>query len=568
MNKPPFLKYINSEWVNLQWSNMTLKEKVGQLFQVAAFSYKGKEEEQRLIELIEQHHLGGLTFFQGNPTSQAILTNKLQEKSKVPLFINIDAEWGLAMRLENTIQYPYQMALGAIEDNNLLYQTAQKIAKQCKRLGIHSALAPVVDVNNNPNNPVINYRSFGENKKKVTEKGLAIMKGLQDAHTLDCAKHFPGHGNTATDSHLSLPTLLQSDEELRNIELYPFKKLIEEGVSSIMVAHLHIPAWDKQKNMPVTLSQKIIQGILRNELGFEGLIITDAMDMQGITTHYPSGQADKMAILAGCDIITNSVNIPDGVNAICKALETGELAEEALEKKVRRILAMKQWVGLNKYIPIQVTHLLEDLNLSNDNKWNETLAEKSITLLKNKDNILPITYKTQQDTAFLHIQITKKTLAKRDNVAHHLKNINKNDQVSYFINQIKSNFPNAYHSHWQQGNNSSSLEEALNAIKHKKLIISIHGVNIKPLNNFDIPQEVLEEIGKTTDTHEVVLMLFGNPYSLSLFKQLDKVKGLIVTYQEGYFFYKKVAEMLFSLTEISGRLPVSIHPYFKEGDGV
>ncbi|MEH0158198.1 glycoside hydrolase family 3 N-terminal domain-containing protein [Limibacter armeniacum] len=566
MKQPPFLRYYNSEWVSSILSNMTLEEKIGQLFQVAAFSNRDKTHEDHILELIRNYHLGGVTFFQDNPEKQAELTNLYQDHSKVPMFINIDAEWGLAMRLKNTVQFPYQMALGAIKDDQLIYQMASKIGEHCKRLGIHSALAPVVDVNNNPENPVINYRSFGENKKKVAAKGIAYMKGLQDNQILDNAKHFPGHGDTAVDSHLALPELLHSNERLHSLELYPFKKMMAEGLSSVMTAHLSIPAWDDRVNMPATLSQKISDELLRKELGFEGLAITDALDMKGITNHYTAGIADKMAILAGNDIITNSESVPNGVAEIKAALERGEMSEELLDHKVRRILAMKQWVGLDKYKPIQLEGLLEDLNDQDSVELNKVLAEASLTLLKNEGGILPLA--AEQKVACLHISNSGVTVSARDQLAHHLQDMEAKKVQNKFADYMQE-YGNTDHFYWEAEEGKEALEAIAEKLEaYHTVVISIHGVNIKPFNYFDIPMEAIPVIEKLAEVQDVVFVLLGNAYALNVFQGIEKAKAIIVTYQESEYTQETAARLIAKGFETSGTLPVTINEHYREGAGL
>ncbi|MDX1603619.1 MAG: glycoside hydrolase family 3 N-terminal domain-containing protein, partial [Salinimicrobium sediminis] len=300
--EPPFLKYTNSKWVDSVMKTLTPDERIAQLIMVAAYSNRGEEHRQEILKLINEQKIGGLIFFQGDPESQVKLMNEYQEASKVPLLGAIDAEWGLGMRLDNTISYPFQMALGAIQDEDLLYELGTEVARQIRRTGLHLNFAPVVDVNNNPNNPVINYRSFGEDKYNVARKATAYMRGMQDGQLLTTAKHFPGHGDTDTDSHYALPQINHPVVRLDSLELYPFKEILKAGIGGVMVAHLNIPALDST-GVPSTLSKPIITGLLKEELGFEGLIVTDAMNMKGVTEGNEPGVVDKDAILAGNDLL-------------------------------------------------------------------------------------------------------------------------------------------------------------------------------------------------------------------------------------------------------------------------
>ncbi|WP_237708846.1 glycoside hydrolase family 3 protein [Gillisia marina] len=274
--KPPeFLQYTHSVWVDSIMKTMSLEERIAQLIMVAAYSNRGEEHKQEILKQVKKHKIGGLIFFQGGPVRQVKLMNEYQAASKVPLLSAIDAEWGIGMRLDSTVSYPFQMSLGAIQNNSLIYEMGVEVAKQIKRVGLHLNFAPVVDVNNNAANPVINFRSFGENKFNVAEKGIAYMRGLQDNGVLPTAKHFPGHGDTDTDSHYALPRITHSRARLDETELYPFREIIKAGIGGVMVAHLDIPALDST-GVPSTLSKPIISGLLKDELGFQGLIVTDA----------------------------------------------------------------------------------------------------------------------------------------------------------------------------------------------------------------------------------------------------------------------------------------------------
>jgi beta-glucosidase-like glycosyl hydrolase len=283
---------------------------------------------------------------------QAKLTNLYQDAAKVPLMVAIDGEWGLAMRLSNTTSFPYQMGLGGIQDNRLIYEMGREIGRQCKLMGIHVNFAPVIDVNNNPNNPVINYRSFGENRENVAQKGWAYAKGMQEEQVLACAKHFPGHGDTDVDSHKDLPVINHSRQRLDSVEKYPLKQLIDRVVKSVMTAHLYIPAIDKRKNVAISISDKAINGILRKEMGFTGLAFTDALNMQGVAKFHKPGELELKAFQAGNDILLGPGNIPKATELIKKAIENGDLSQDYLDKKVRKILAHKFWAGLGDYTPV------------------------------------------------------------------------------------------------------------------------------------------------------------------------------------------------------------------------
>ncbi|MGB3774023.1 MAG: glycoside hydrolase family 3 N-terminal domain-containing protein, partial [Leeuwenhoekiella sp.] len=347
---PEFLQYTNSVWVDSIMNTLTPQERIAQLFMLPAYSAPGKTNEKQMLELIKNQKIGGIIFMQGGPGNQLKLMNEYQEASKVPLLGATDAEWGLGMRLDSTMSFPYQMALGAIQGEQLIKDMGAEIARQLKRVGLQLNFAPVVDVNNNPDNPVINYRSFGENKENVAKKGIAYMQGMQQEHVLTTAKHFPGHGDTSADSHLGLPQINHDMQRLDSLELYPFKELINTGVGGVMVAHLNIPAMDSS-GVASTLSKPIITGLLKEELGFQGLIVTDAMNMKGVTEGNETGVVDKRALVAGNDLIEFTENLPKAIEEIQKAVKRGEISQAEIDKRCRKILAVKQWVGLDEYKP-------------------------------------------------------------------------------------------------------------------------------------------------------------------------------------------------------------------------
>ncbi|MBK5193257.1 MAG: glycoside hydrolase family 3, partial [Flavobacteriaceae bacterium] len=339
---PEFLQYANSIWVDSVMKSLTPNERIAQLIMVAAYSNRGEEHRQEILELIKNQKIGGLIFFQGGPIRQVSRMNEYQAASKVPLLGAIDAEWGLGMRLDSTISYPFQMALGAIQNDSLIYKMGTEVARQIKQVGLHLNFAPVVDVNNNANNPVINFRSFGENKYNVAEKGIEYMCGLQDGGVLPTAKHFPGHGDTSTDSHFALPQINHSLARLDSLELYPFREIIKAGIGGVMVAHLDIPALDST-GVPSTLSKPIISGLLKNKLNFKGLIVTDAMNMKGVTKDNSPGIVDKDAILAGNDLLEFTVDVPLAIAEIRKAINQGLITQAEIDKRCRKLLALKQW---------------------------------------------------------------------------------------------------------------------------------------------------------------------------------------------------------------------------------
>ena len=535
---PDFLTQNQAQWVENTLKNMTIDEKIGQLFMPRG-NYSGKGyDTQKLKGWVEQFHIGGVVCFAGQPTVQAQITNDLQAISKIPLFIGQDFEWGLAMRLDSTVRFPYEMALGAMPQNeDLIEAMGKEIGRQCNRMGVHINYAPVMDINNNPKNPVINFRSFGEDKLNVSRKGLAYMRGLQSQHLIVTAKHFPGHGDTGVDSHDDLPLIAHDKTRLDNIELYPFKELINNGLSGIMTAHLNIPALDSTKNLASTLSPKIITDLLRNELGFKGLIFTDAMDMQGAVKYFPNGQAIVKAILAGNDVIETFEDVPTAFNAVKKAYTEGVLTEQEIDKRVRKILMAKSFVGLDNYKPIKIANLVQDLNTIASDLLNRQMAEATLTLVKNQNDVLPLKDLTQK-IAVVSID-AKETTA--------FQNMAKNyTSVSSFI--LPTNAADA------------DIQKVVNETKDFDLIlIGLHLQNIRPGAQYGVTETNQKAMAALTKSGKAVVTIFGNPYSLDKIQGLADAKAIVMAYQLTNYTEEAAAQALFGAIPMQGRLPVTVN---------
>jgi len=379
-----------NQWVDSVFHSLKRKQKIAQLMVIRAHSNLGPEHVSQVTELIKKYNVGGLCFFQGGPERQANLTNFYQSIAKTPLMVTIDGEWGLGMRLDSVISFQHQMMIGAVSDGQLVYRFGRAVGEQCKRMGIQVNFAPVVDINNNPNNPVINDRSFGEDKYKVSLYGVQYMKGMQDVGVLACAKHFPGHGDVSVDSHLDLPVINKTRAQLDSLELYPFKQMIKEGVGSVMIAHLYIPAIDTTANQATSLSYKNVTGLLRNELGFKGLTFTDALEMKGVSKFYPAGQASAQSLIAGNDMLCLPEDIKGSIKKIRKAIRKKLINKADFEARVKKVLLAKYNLGLNEQKPIQTENITNELN-ANTNEIKTLIAQNAITLLKlsNKD-ALPV----------------------------------------------------------------------------------------------------------------------------------------------------------------------------------
>jgi len=534
--------FLNQEkWVDSIYNNLTLDEKIGQLFFVQATS-KNKNNSEKILNDIKNFKIGGLIFSTGHPSIQANLTNKYQNASKTPLMISMDAEWGVGMRLDSVPKFPWNMSLGAIKNDLLIEKIGLEIGYQFKRLGIHMNFAPVIDINTNPKNPIIGNRSYGENKINVSEKGISFTKGIQSNNVLATAKHFPGHGDTSKDSHLTLPTINFDEKRIKKVELYPFKKLIEDGLSAVMIAHLNVPSLEKENMLPSTLSKNIIEKTLIKELNFNGLIITDALEMKGVS-EFTKKNVDLMAFLAGNDILLMSSDISKGIKSIKKSIKKGKISEQRLARSVKKILKAKYKVGLNSYKSIETTNLIDDLNsISVTNLINKSI-ESIPTLIKNKSNVIPVKLDTE---SILNIQF-----GNSDGVIF-------NDYLNKFkkIKSIKAS-----------NINTNDLNSLL--ANHKLIIVSFHMKSDTPWENMnkkfsDNEQDIL----KIIDEHDnKILASFTNPYTLSLLN-LKSYNSVIVGFQNNYEFQKTIAQQIFGAKEIKGNLPVSINETYKEGTGI
>lgn len=529
------------KWVDSIMKNMTVDEKIGQLFMVQAYSNLDEKHERFITEMIQKYHVGNLIFMQGTPEKQVVLNNKYQSLSKIPLMIGFDGEWGLDMRLKNTYRFPWNMTLGAIRDNRLIEDFGKHVGEHCKRLGIHINFAPVVDVNINPLNPIIGNRSFGESKENVTEKAIAFTKGMQGVGVLANAKHFPGHGDTAADSHHTLPVLNFTESRLDSIELYPYKKLFEKGVASVMTAHLSIPNLEPDTALPTSLSKKVATGLLQHKLGFQGLVITDGLNMKGASNYSSSAEIDLAAILAGNDMLLIPQDVPGSVSLMKTALKTGQLTEERLNHSVRKILKAKYWAGLHNYQPIKEEHLQQDLNRVDDELLHRELVKKSITFIKDTDGILPI--KDLADKKIAYVKLGEAT-------------------NSYFVKMLKKYTRVDVVS-------DKKLDRLIKKLKKYDLvIIGYHQSNAHPWKSYKFKDEDLVKLQEIARENKVVLNILTSPYSLLQIKSFTNIDGIVVSYQNSKLAQEISAQAIFGAIDVQGKLPVSIRNEFGEGYGL
>jgi beta-N-acetylhexosaminidase len=533
-------------WVDSVYNQMTQSEQIGQLLNIRAHSDKGADHVAAVERLIREYHVGGLTFFQGSPEEQARLTNKFQALTRhVPLMIAMDAEWGLGMRLkEDAISFPYQLMLGAITRDELLYEMGAEVARQCRRLGVHVNFAPVVDVNNNPQNPVINYRSFGENRYNVTTKSYLYMKGMQDHGLLACAKHFPGHGDTDTDSHLDLPVINHSLDRLDSIELFPFQVMAEQGIGSMMVAHLQVPALDSTANLPTTLSFPTVTGLLREKMGYDGLVFTDGLGMRGVTKHFEPGELEVLALEAGNDILLLPEDVPATVKAIEEALQSGRLTSRRLAQSVKKVLRAKFDLGLTGPQQVQLEGLTFEMKHPRALALKKELIREALTLVANEGQLLPLRRPDTMQIASLSMGASSFTPFQ--------------EQLSRYAD-IR---------HFQTGKNLSGEDRQRWLRKladYDLVIVGLHDMSQHARYQFGLTgsqKTFLQELAEQT---QVLPVFFGNPYALEDFDWID---WGVVAYDEDVYSQELVAEGLFGASGFRGRLPVSVSPRFKYGHGL
>lgn len=544
--RPEFLSG-SSAWVDSVFNTLSKDEKIGQLFMVAAYSNRDEESYRKLSELIEEEQVGGIVFFQGGPLRQTRLLNHYQSLLKVPALIAMDAEWGVGMRLDSTVSYPYQMTLGALTNNELIYDMGRQIAKDFRRLGMHVNFAPVVDVNNNIDNPVINYRSFGEDMFRVADKGFAYMRGLREGGIMATAKHFPGHGDTDVDSHIGLPVLPFSRERLDSLELYPFRYVINRGIGGVMVAHMHIPALDDTPDLPSTLSRPTITGLLREELNFQGLVFTDAMNMRGVTAHFPTGTAELMSVVAGSDLLELSEDVSLSIKEIRKALRKGLITWDLIDQRVKRILAAKQWAGLDNYQPVETEGMFRDLHRRESEELIQRIANEALTLLHNEPpDYFPIP-EPLLSTAVVSIGSDFGTIFQRQLAA--------GKKTSSFV--LEKNAGTA---------ETARLEARLK--QFDRIIVGIHDKRTRPQSTLDFSPAVLDLITHLSNLPEASFALMANAYTLNQLKGIENAKVLLVAYENSPYTERAAASFFLDELRPRGKLPVTVNEHFKVGDGL
>ncbi|WP_242692007.1 glycoside hydrolase family 3 N-terminal domain-containing protein [Aridibaculum aurantiacum] len=533
-----------NEWVDSVFRSLTKEQKIAQLMIIRAHSNLGPKHIAEVTDLINKYNIGGLCFFQGGPIRQANLTNFYQSIAKTPLMITIDGEWGVGMRLDSVINLPRQLMLGAVNDPQLVYQYGRVVGEQCKRLGIHVNFAPVVDVNNNPKNPVINDRSFGEDKYKVANYGIQYMKGMQDVGVMACAKHFPGHGDVEVDSHYDLPVINKTREQLDSLELYPFRQILNAGVGSVMVAHLYIPSIDKTANQATSLSYKNITGILRNELGYKGIVFTDALDMKGITKFFPEGEASVRSLLAGNDMLCLPGDVPGSIEKTLKAIKKGKLTWTDLDARVKKVLLAKYNLGLNQHKHVDTTNIVADLN-KGTLALNRKIASAAITSLKqdSTNSLFPLKNKK---VAYLAVGV---------------------DQTNHLGRQLKAELKaDVFNFTYKRDAGSINMLTTLLKEKYDVVIIGMHNYSRRPANNYGLSAPCVNLVKTVQAQMPTVTLVFGNPYAMK--EIAPGADNLLACYEDDEITQQAAFDVLTGKVIPKGTLPVTVSDQLQYGTGM
>ena len=522
------VKYADSLYAKL-----SMDERIGQLYIVALYTNKDQNHISGVRKLVEQERIGGIILMQDDAEQEIALVNEFQKKSRVPMLFGMDAEWGLYQRIKTAHKFPWAMTLGAIQDNNLVYEMASKIAEDAKKMGIYWNFAPVVDVNTNPKNPIIGNRSFGSDVQNVIAKSLAYAQGLQDNGVLAAIKHFPGHGDTDVDSHLDLPVVKHSLERLNKIELTPFKALMDKKIGGVMIAHLYVPQLEKGKNIPASISYDIVTNLLKNKFRYEGLVITDALNMNAVAKKYPAGELDLRAFKAGNDVLLFSQDVPTGKKLIKEAIQKGEISEKRLEESVKKILKTKYLLGLQNLRPLSSEGINNALNNDSHAKISEKLYANALTLLKDEKQLFPL---REKEVYYLPLE----------EASHEafLQELSKEIKVKKI-----------------------SFKEILSIPENAVVIIGLHKDNSTAYKPYRVSWESKRLINQLKSRNKVILNVFGSPYALQDV-DISGISSVLVSYENNPLSMKATAEAYLGKQKINGRLPVVVNEQIKYGMGI
>jgi beta-N-acetylhexosaminidase len=545
---------VANNWADSVYKTLSPVERIAQLMVVRLSSIDKKTKvitffDDNVTALVKKYNVGGVCVFQGSPVKQANILNRLQAIAKTPIMMCIDAENGVGMRMvDSVLPLPQQMMLGAVTDASIVYQYGKIVANQCKRIGLQVNYAPVVDVNNNPNNPVINDRSFGEDKYKVALFGIQYMKGMQDNGVMACAKHFPGHGDVAVDSHLDLPVINKSMAQLDSLELYPFREIFKAGIGSVMIAHLAVPAIDSTPNTPTSISYKNITALMRNQIGYQGLTFTDALEMQGVKKYFPNGAASVASLIAGNDMLCLPGDVPLAIAKIQAAIKNKKLSWADIEMHCKKVLVSKYQYGLASLQPINTDNLTNDLN-SEVNTMRKIIAENALTVL------------SKTDGAFFAMEVPAQPIA---NDVAYVSVGNSSDNA--FAKRMRTNYKADvfYFNYNQDAGRVLSTVELIKK-RYKKIVIGIHNYSRVPANNFGISKAAVDLVTQLQQQTNAITFVFGNPYAI---KNWCAAKNMVACYEDDDVTQNVAIDLLQGKITAKGKLPVTVCEQYKYGSGI
>lgn len=521
----PVFSQSKTQWVDSVYASMSTKERVGQLFMVMSFPNGDSAVRQKTIQQIEKHHIGGVLFSKGTSTQQQLDTHKYQSHSKIPLLIAADAEWGMAMRLTDSSPFPYAMTLGALPHNDLIYALGKRLGERKRAMGVHVSFSPVADVNTASTNPIIGIRAFGDNPRQVANKAQAFMEGLQSSGVMGVAKHFPGHGDATTDSHTDLPQILRSKTLLDSIDIYPFKKLIKSNVKGVMVGHLDVPALSGTTNIPVSTSKKVVTDLLQRNLGFKGLIFTDALDMDGIQKKTNSPALD--AFLAGSDVLLMPKHLEKAIASLTTYFHQNDITENRLAHSVKKILGTKYDLGLHtKYIKPVQKNALQTTYV--DRYLQQQIAGKSLVLVHKKKELFPL----KESPSIIYVSFGK--------------SIN-----NTFLNALRAYTNVVQHSKF-------NLQKT--DLRSKTIVVGVHANTSSPWTHQFQSEADIELLKQLADLPNVHVVFFSNPYVLSQYSFLELFSSVLLAHENRDVFYRAAAHVLFGKITPVGVMPVSMKP--------
>lgn len=536
----------NNRWVDSVFNTLTREERIAQLIMASVYSTGPDKNYKEVLGLVKKYKIGGVCFFKGTPEAEVVITNSLQKNSKIPLLVAMDAEWGVGMRLDNVIRFPRPMSLSAMDNDSLIYLMGKEVAAQCKALGVHINFAPVADINYNHANPVINDRSFGDDKYGVTLRSLLYMKGMQDNGIGTCLKHFPGHGDTKVDSHYDLPLVDFPVERLDTLEFYPFRELIKQGAMGVMVAHMRIPSIDSTPNLAVSLSPAMVNGYLKDSMGFKGLIFTDAMTMKGVAAYYTQAEIAIKSLQAGNDVLLCPLEIPSIIEQVKLALDSNLIDSNAFHASVKKVLAAKYEFGLTKTPVLPTKNIRRRVEQPSAFLLQDRMVEQQITVVKNSRNLLPIKHPEKKKIASIALGEDFKTPFQ--------KMLNNYARMDFY--------------QFDRAVDTGTFSVVLQTLKDKKydiIIVSIHNTNRTPEKFYGISQAAIDFVNRLKEQEKMLLVSFGIPYNLNFF---PGIKNLMVAYQDAEINQEKAAQMIFGVFNNKAVLPVNISDEYPKYAGI